>query len=104
MCFAHLNDKMHLEGVRGLIRSKLIELPAMQNMEKSGRFSIKGDKEISYRKDDAELLDYKCQLKSVLAPVSQIALTYWNMLNHLTPARFVMMRADENDEQDDVFA
>lgn len=42
----------------------------MQNMEKSGRFSIKGDKEISYRKDDAELLDYKCQLKSVLAPVS----------------------------------
>lgn len=55
MCIAHLNDKMHLEGVRGLIRNKLIELPAMQNMEKSGRFSIKGDKEISYRKDDAGL-------------------------------------------------
>lgn len=78
-----LNDERHWRRALSLIRNELIGLPAMQHGARSGCFRDGDDKEISWWKDDAELLRYKCQLKPVRASIIPwTAIAYWKALSH----------------------
>lgn len=68
----------------------------MQNGERSGYFRDRGDKEISCRKDDAEPLQYKCQLKQVPASIIPwTAVAYWKALSHTITGNYSMLASGE---------